>query len=1105
MSLKPVNYISLSALSYIEFNSSMRNKTVEYLVNNKLIKEDNLSNPELSALKSSSNPLRSYILLDYTSTPSGFQAAAFQSPSGEIVFSFKGTDAGNGSEFSKDIANADEQIFTGSSKGLPAQFVDAENFVMPILRSNPDVKCSFTGHSLGGAIAQYMTYRTIYKSVTFNAPGIGEVIESATGDKIDYEFYKDIATNYANESDIVGNYRDYARIGGNILISSSVNPEVAADRDAYNRTIQLMIRKRNTYSYTNDEVRIMSEGIAAGKRLRDRGLFYNHSMSSLMDSDGKLMPVSSGKPLGDQFMIELVTGASIAYSGARDTILFIGNFIADSIWSSYSFLRAVFSGDLNNVFDLFKNASVAAKVDPLIFDLNGDGIRTTSLDDSTAYFDLDGDGFAEKVAWVGDGDGLLTLDRNGDGMVTNGQELFGDRTRLINGEYATSGFEALREFDDNNDGKIDTKDNVYSKLKMWQDINHDGLSQPEELKSLVDLGIVSIGLESTVTGAVDVMNNIQRRLSSFMKSDGSTAQVGEYLLNRDAVDSRDIFGESIVVPKDILLLPNMQGAGRVSSLHVSMAKDESGQLKAMVVDFVNANNAENRNRLFTEILYKWTGVDGLDPASRGGLIDARQLGVLEKFMGTDFVGNNGANPNSNAAPLLQKAYDKLVDRLYAMIASSSYLKKLIDKIDFKVDESGIEVDFLGVEKDIDKRIEEDSAAGINILGDFLRTIYGFGLNYKSNIDQFCNYFAAQSPELARIVYSSNKDAIVGDKNSQSLYGSSGSDVIYGDAGDDTLIGNTGNDTLIGGQGKDTLRGGYGDDTYIFNKGDGVDYIEEERGDNDTIQFGEGITLKDLKFFRYDSSGRNLYITVGDNGDAISIKNYFNDGSYSRPTDTFKVEKLLFSDGTTIDAAYIYEQVRTITGSRDGNTLIGHDDQDNILHGLDGNDTIYGGTGNDLLYGDAGDDTLIGNTGNDTLIGGQGKDTLRGGYGDDTYIFNKGDGVDRIYDMNGLADEVRLKHKLQDVIFERRSDDLVVYMPGSLDSVVIDSWYRGDNYKIETFTSEDGKFITHTQIESLIQAMSTFQKDTGMTWQQALSSQPSQVESIVTQYWTAPTA
>lgn len=121
MSLKPVSYISLSALSYIEFNSSMRNKTVEYLVNNKLIKKDNLSNPELSALKSSSNPLRSYILLDYTSTLSGFRGAAFQNPkTGEIIFSFKGTDFDPSNpktytDTAKDITNADEQIFTGSS------------------------------------------------------------------------------------------------------------------------------------------------------------------------------------------------------------------------------------------------------------------------------------------------------------------------------------------------------------------------------------------------------------------------------------------------------------------------------------------------------------------------------------------------------------------------------------------------------------------------------------------------------------------------------------------------------------------------------------------------------------------------------------------------------------------------------------------------------------------------------------------------------------------------------------------------------------------------------------------------------------------------------
>ena len=218
-----------------------------------------------------------------------------------------------------------------------------------------------------------------------------------------------------------------------------------------------------------------------------------------------------------------------------------------------------------------------------------------------------------------------------------------------------------------------------------------------------------------------------------------------------------------------------------------------------------------------------------------------------------------------------------------------------------------------------------------------------------------------------------------------------------------------------------------------------------------------------------------------------------------------VERIAFADGTIWTQDTIYQMLHNRTGSDEGDTLVAYDDGAVEYHGLDGSDTLRGGIADDLLYGDSGNDWLHGNDGNDTLIGGTGNDALYGGKGDDLYVFNKGDGVDRIYDMNGLADEVRLKHKLQDVIFERRSDDLVVYMPGSLDSVVIDSWYRGNDYKIETFTSEDGRFITYTQIESLIQAMSTFQKDTGMTWQQALSSQPSQVESIVTQYWTAPTA
>ena len=191
------------------------------------------------------------------------------------------------------------------------------------------------------------------------------------------------------------------------------------------------------------------------------------------------------------------------------------------------------------------------------------------------------------------------------------------------------------------------------------------------------------------------------------------------------------------------------------------------------------------------------------------------------------------------------------------------------------------------------------------------------------------------------------------------------------------------------------------------------------------------------------------------------------------------------------------------GDAGNDTLWGNAGND-TLYGDDGDDELRGGSGNDTLYGGTGNDTLEGNAGNDTLVGGTGNDRLEGGEGDDVYIFSKGDGEDRIFDANGLADEIRLGHESVDVVFERVNSSLRVRMPGSLDAITIDSWYNGDAYKIETFKSTDGNVITHTQIESLIQAMASFQNDTGMTWEQALSEQPSQVRSIVQEYWTVPT-
>lgn len=1322
MSLTPEQYMALSTAAYGKYTNTNKNTTFRDMLGKKdqniISDSDSSTSIELHA------SLSDYKLLDFTSTSSGFRAAAFQSPSGEIVFSFKGTDFDPSNpktymDTAKDIANADAQIAFGNSVGLPAQFAEAEKFVDKVCSSHSHSGYTYTGHSLGGALAQYMTYKTGHNSTTFNAPGVANLVESVVGHKIDYAYYKDKSTNYANESDYIGNLYNDGRIGSNKVVRSKLNGTTTSDLVAMYK-MQAMVALGGPFMpFIGGGVtlKIFIDGLnAMGKIAKNMVPTANHGMSDMLTDDGKMMPTTNQPDYGISYMGYLTRGTKIAleggafvfyvygglvYHGADGVCKFFntaGNLLADGIWNSYSFLRSVFSGDLKGIFDLFSSATVAARVDPLILDLNGDGLATTNLDQSDVYFDLDSNGFAERTAWIDANDGLLVLDRNGDGKITNGQELFGDQTLLSNGTRATSGFEALREFDDNKDGKIDASDIVYLKLKVWQDLNRDGVSQAEEMKSLADVGIKAINLSSTVTGAADAMGNIQRRLGSFVKTDGSDGQIGEYLLNRDTVGSRDTFGDSVAIPDDIAVLPDLQGAGNVSSLRIAMAKDESGQLKKMVLEFLETKDAAARDELFTNIVYKWVGADKLDPKGRGGLVDARQLAVLEKFMGINFAGTNGANPNANAAPLLQKAYYKLVDRLYAAMASATYLKDIISRVNYKVGESGAVIEFADVINDIDKAIDNDSVSGKQLLADFLRVVYGSGLSNDTNLLHFCNHFAAKSPELARIVYSANRDAIIGSDKSDSLYGTATDDFVYGGAGNDTLYGGIGNDTymfnrgdgadyiseaggidavrfgegiraedicvkrvkaysgssqyynlelsiegsendkitieryfgyydgnvfssgfkdmphqmiekiifadgtvwtqdninqmthnlvgtdkddtfiafdkgaveyygldgndylhgdagndviyggsgkdrlhggagddllygeqdadeisgddgndiLYGGQGADRLNGGMGDDTYIFNKGDGSDYIVEGNG-VDTIKFGEGIKPEDVRVKRVIapsgySQYYNLELSIKNSNDSITIEGQFGyyDGSYFSSNPRFRdmperaIEKIVFADGTVWTQDNIYQMTHKITGTDGDDHLAAFDKGAVEYHGLEGNDYLYGGAGDDKLYGDSGRDDLYGGDGNDILVGGQGNDSIEGGNGDDLYIFNKGDGADYISDASGLADEVHLGYDSLDIIFERTGSNLRLRMPGSLDAITVSSWYGSDNYKIETFKSANGSVITHTQVDSLIQAMSSFQKDTGMTWEQAVINQPTQVQSIIQQYWTAPT-
>jgi len=181
---------------------------------------------------------------------------------------------------------------------------------------------------------------------------------------------------------------------------------------------------------------------------------------------------------------------------------------------------------------------------PLILDLDGDGVETVCVNDS-AYFDHDGNGFAESTGWVESDDGLLVMDRNGDGIINDGKELFGDQTILKSGIRASNGFQALADLDDNKDGKIDINDTALSNLRVWRDLNVDGTSSSDELFTLSELGIKAINTNYTNTNITDSHNNIQASIGSFTKSDGTTGQIGDYLLQRDTIYS---------IPKEILVL-----------------------------------------------------------------------------------------------------------------------------------------------------------------------------------------------------------------------------------------------------------------------------------------------------------------------------------------------------------------------------------------------------------------------------------------------------------------------------------------------------------------------------------------------------------------------
>lgn len=691
---------------------------------------------------------------------------------------------------------------------------------------------------------------------------------------------------------------------------------------------------------------------------------------------------------------------------------------------------------------------------PLVLDLDGDGIETLGTD-SGVYFDHNNNGFAELTGWISPDDGLLTLDKNQNGNIDGGNELFGNHFQLSSGSQARDGFAALADLDSDLNRYIDASDARWNQLGIWQDSNMNGQVDSGELNTLTSHRIARIPLEYGPGKGIDINSNDHRQQGKFIREDGQISHLTDVWFSASWSQSRDL--QTVHIDQDLSFVPDLEGTGNVPSLHQAIARDKSGELARLLQDWYAASHTQHA-QLIAPILYHWSGVAQDTRKANLILEDRRILSTLEAFMGRLF--RDGQDPlTSESAHTISAEFDRICKLVTGLLNSHPFfldamshvritwdhekdkmgwnITPLLNHLRANVDHKLSTIDLLNLQR----AIQSLGNTGDELLAVLKREIQSStrdeDLKLRWLVDKWIEIGSDES-ELIHPLYSS---AIT----------------VHGGGGDDRLITNQAQDLLDGGTGNDILDGGLGDDIYLFRKSFGHDRIHEAETHGrglDTAVFTDH-TSHDIEAIEQQKGDLILRFR---SGDSCTIARYAGDAHRFE-----RIDLLRFADGVAWRMPDILARIARIQASTGDDILTGHSGAANQINGLAGNDLIWGGGLSDQLSGHLGRDALFGGDGDDWLRGGHGRDLLVGGAGRDRYLYARADGEDTIRAKREGKPEDRGR-----IVFDPGVDPAKVTVSLDLDksTLLVKTGVLGDLIRIEEFIQNDTPYHQSNPIDAV---------------------------------------